>query len=101
MMHWLSPRGNIIFAAFFPPCTDVAVSGARWFRDKGLGEGAFGRVGEPDVAYGYPELPDGALEELEEFVKSFVRKHFTPSFFAIDNVKPYIITAEDIAEFKD
>jgi hypothetical protein len=34
---WLPPRGDIAFAAFFPPCTDVAVSGARWFKDKGLG----------------------------------------------------------------
>lgn len=25
------------FASFFPPCTDVAVSGARYFKDKGLG----------------------------------------------------------------
>ncbi len=38
MLHWLPPKGEIAFAAFFPPCTDVAVSGARWFRDKGLGK---------------------------------------------------------------
>ncbi len=38
MLDWLPPRGDIVFAAFFPPCTDVAVSGARWFRDKGLGK---------------------------------------------------------------
>lgn len=36
MLDWLPPR-RVDFAAFFPPCTDVAVSGARWFRDKGLG----------------------------------------------------------------
>ncbi len=36
MRDWLPPREPIAFAAFFPPCTDVAVSGARWFRDKGL-----------------------------------------------------------------
>lgn len=35
---WLPPRGEIAFAAFFPPCTHVSVSGARWFRDKGLGK---------------------------------------------------------------
>jgi hypothetical protein len=36
--HWLPPRdGEAVFAAFFPPCTDLAVSGARWFRDKGIG----------------------------------------------------------------
>ena len=36
MRDWLPPFSPITFAAFFPPCTDVAVSGARWFRDKGL-----------------------------------------------------------------
>lgn len=37
MLDWLPPRADVVFAAFFPPCTDLAVSGARWFRDKGLG----------------------------------------------------------------
>ena len=34
---WLPPprRYEIVFA--FPPCTDLAVSGARWFTDKGMG----------------------------------------------------------------
>ena len=36
MQDWLPPFKPIIFAAFFPPCTDVAVSGARWFKDKGM-----------------------------------------------------------------
>lgn len=36
MRDWLPPFRSIRFAAFFPPCTDVAVSGARWFKDKGL-----------------------------------------------------------------
>ena len=36
MHHWVPPRGDIAFAAFFPPCTDLAVSGARWFKEKGL-----------------------------------------------------------------
>lgn len=34
--HWLPPREPIAFVAAFPPCTHVAVSGARWFRGKGL-----------------------------------------------------------------
>lgn len=34
---WLPPAGEYAAAFFFPPCTDLAVSGARWFRDKGLG----------------------------------------------------------------
>ena len=36
LRDWLPPK-NVSFAAFFPPCTDVAISGARWFKDKGLG----------------------------------------------------------------
>lgn len=32
----LQDRGKCIFAGFFPPCTDVAVSGSRWFAEKGL-----------------------------------------------------------------
>ena len=37
VLDWLPPRGRIASAAFFTPCTHVSVSGARWFRDKGLG----------------------------------------------------------------
>lgn len=36
MQTWIPPRGQIVFASFFPPCTDLAVSGARWFKEKGL-----------------------------------------------------------------
>jgi hypothetical protein len=28
--------GNTVMVFAFPPCTDLAVSGARWFKDKGL-----------------------------------------------------------------
>ena len=35
--RWLPPYGRrIAFQAYFPPCTDLAVSGARWFKAKGL-----------------------------------------------------------------
>lgn len=34
---WLPPRREYRIAFAFPPCTDLAVSGARWFKDKGLG----------------------------------------------------------------
>lgn len=33
---WLPPRDPIAFVAAFPPCTNLAVSGARWFRSKGI-----------------------------------------------------------------
>jgi hypothetical protein len=36
VLSWTPPY-DASFAAFFPPCTDVAASGARWFKDKGIG----------------------------------------------------------------
>jgi len=36
ILEWLPPLGKYKFAMAFPPCTDLAVSGARWFKDKGL-----------------------------------------------------------------
>lgn len=35
--EWLPPFAPVKILFAFPPCTDVAISGARWFRDKGLG----------------------------------------------------------------
>jgi hypothetical protein len=35
--EWLPPYAEIKMLFAFPPCTDVAASGARWFKDKGLG----------------------------------------------------------------
>jgi len=35
--EWLPPYAKIKIMFAFPPCTNVAVSGARWFKDKGLG----------------------------------------------------------------
>ena len=36
LLHWLPPRREYQIVFAFPPCTDLAVSGARWFKDKGL-----------------------------------------------------------------
>lgn len=35
VLDWLPPRGQYKFGMAFPPCTDMAVSGARWLKDKG------------------------------------------------------------------
>lgn len=35
--EWLPPYAPVKILFAFPPCTDVAASGARWFKDKGLG----------------------------------------------------------------
>lgn len=34
---WLPPRGEYAACFAFPPCTHLAISGARWFKEKGLG----------------------------------------------------------------
>lgn len=34
--RWVPPMRKFCFGFAFPPCTDVAVSGARWFKGKGL-----------------------------------------------------------------
>jgi len=34
--NWLPPRAEYKMVFAFPPCTNLAVSGARWFKDKGL-----------------------------------------------------------------
>ncbi|HEY5851955.1 MAG TPA: hypothetical protein VIT62_14470 [Lysobacter sp.] len=34
--HYLPPRGEYAAVFAFPPCTHLAVSGARWFKGKGL-----------------------------------------------------------------
>jgi hypothetical protein len=36
ILDFIPAIGEYAFVAAFPPCTDLAVSGARWFRDKGL-----------------------------------------------------------------
>jgi hypothetical protein len=37
ILEWMPPYAAVKILFAFPPCTHVAVSGARWFRDKGLG----------------------------------------------------------------
>src|SRR5687767_9567760 len=34
--HWLPPKTEYAAVFAFPPCTHLAVSGARWFKSKGL-----------------------------------------------------------------
>lgn len=36
ILEWLPPRRDYAIVFAFPPCTNLAVSGARWFTDKGL-----------------------------------------------------------------
>jgi hypothetical protein len=37
ILDWLPPRENYAAAFAFTPCTNLSVSGARWFTEKGIG----------------------------------------------------------------
>lgn len=37
ILKWMPPLRQVGIVFAFPPCTDLAVSGARWFKEKGLG----------------------------------------------------------------
>lgn len=51
-----------------------------------------------EFAEDYPEVSREAKAELDELLAAWVRKHCTPTFYAIKNVREYEVTAEDIAE---
>jgi hypothetical protein len=74
--RWVPPLGvRIVFACAFTPCTDVAVSGARWFRGKGLYSLAdsiamFARSAELIDATGAP----GFIENPVSTISTYWRK---------------------------
>jgi hypothetical protein len=85
--RWTPPLGReIVFAAAFPPCTHLAVSGARWFRGKGLWALAdsialFARAADICEATGAPYL----IENPVSTISSYWRKpdhSFHPWHFA-------------------
>lgn len=70
--NWLPPRGDIVFCAFFPPCTDIAVSGARWFKDKGISAlynsiGLFKRAVELAEYIGVPYLIENPVSTISTY----------------------------------
>lgn len=84
--RWTPPLGRrIAFVAAFPPCTHLAVSGARWFKGKGLYALAdsislFARAAEICEASGAPYL----IENPVSTISSYWRKPdhtFHPSDF--------------------
>lgn len=84
--RWVPPLGRpIVFGAAFVPCTDMAVSGARWFTGKGLyalsdSIALFARAAELLEATGAPYL----IENPVSTISSYWRKPdytFHPCFF--------------------
>jgi hypothetical protein len=77
MLDWLPPvpSRQIVFAAFWPPCTDVAVSGARWFKDKGLGKitralGLFKRSVDMAELIGCPYIIENPVSTVSKYWRS-------------------------------
>lgn len=71
--RWVPPLGRpIVFAAAFVPCTDMAVSGARWFKGKGLyalsdSIALFARAAELLEATGAPYLIENPVSTISSY----------------------------------
>ena len=52
-----------------------------------------------EFAEDYPEVSKEAKAELHELLAAWARKHCTPTFYLIKNVREYEITAEDLAPY--
>lgn len=85
--RWTPPLGRrIVFVAAFPPCTHLAVSGARWFKGKGLYALAdsialFARAAEICEASGAPYM----IENPASTISTYWRKsdhRFHPWMYA-------------------
>lgn len=71
--RWVPPLGRpILFAAAFVPCTHMAVSGARWFKGKGLyalsdSIALFARAAELLEATGAPYLIENPVSTISSY----------------------------------
>lgn len=78
-LHWDASKGGpvpiydeIAFVAAFPPCTHLAVSGARWFKGKGLRAleesiGFFAAAAEFCEASGAPYLIENPMSTISSY----------------------------------
>ncbi|MCY1287181.1 hypothetical protein D9M70_361680 [compost metagenome] len=48
-------------------------------------------------ADGYPQAGEAAEAELDILLSNWARRHCTPEFYLVENVRTYTLTAEDIA----
>lgn len=75
VLHWMPKKPDQVAMLFaFPPCTDVAVSGARWFKDKGLGAlintlNLFKRSVDMALLLGCPYMIDFVMPETQPDLK--------------------------------
>lgn len=51
-----------------------------------------------EFAEDFPEVTDEAKAELTAFLAAWADKHCEVRFYGVENVRPYTITAEDLAD---
>lgn len=64
-----------------------------------MGERAMDDCGE--CAEDYPDVTAEARRELDDALKAWARKHCTPRFWQVRNVREYVLTAEDVPQEVD
>lgn len=61
-----------------------------------FGEQAWDKVGE--AAEDYPNVTNEQVKELSDFIEGWLNKYAKPNFYTVENVKPYILTEQDIKD---
>ncbi len=93
--RWVPPLGRTIgLAAAFTPCTDVAVSGARWFKGKGLfalsdSIALFARSAELIEATGAPGFIENPVSTLSTYWRKPDHRFHPWQFAHIDPAANY------------
>lgn len=62
-----------------------------------IGNAAYDDGGEH--AEDYPTVSNQAEAKLDAFLSAWLTKHCQPNFWMVENVKEYIVTAADVAEY--
>lgn len=60
-----------------------------------LNEQAYDAHGE--CAEDWPEVTKAAKDEFNDFLAAWIAKHCPARFYAVTNIRPYTLTAEDLA----
>jgi hypothetical protein len=61
-----------------------------------MAERAYDEHGE--FAEDFPDVTDEAKAELTAFLAAWADKHCEVSFYGVENIRPYTITAEDLSD---
>lgn len=54
-----------------------------------------------EYADGYPDVTSEAERELNDLLQSWMAKHCQPHFYTVKDIKPYVLTEEDVPKIED